>query len=149
MHYTPCSYSKTNRSKKECAQRSQCKQLRSTKLVRIVSMWCFVVCHLSFGGIFLFCILFLLFHCVAFLQLVFEIAFEFTWVFFFFFTHYSAITHQRNVSNDNSFRQNPFNLLHCFVLFGSNVIFVSGCHCVCVCVTVCFRVEFILLFHFV
>lgn len=81
MHYTPCSYSTTNRPKKECAQRSQCKQLRSTKLVRIVSMLCFVVCHLCLGGIFLFCILFLLFHCVAFLQLVIEIVFEFTWVF--------------------------------------------------------------------
>lgn len=148
MHYTPCSYSKTNRSKKECAQRSQCKQLRSTKLVRIVSMWCFVVCHLSFGGIFLFCILFLLFHCVAFLQLVFEIAFEFTWVFFFF----SPIIRRSHIKETLVMTIHfgkTLSTYYIVLFFLVAMLFLCLGAIVCVCVTVCFRVEFILLFHFV
>lgn len=39
-------------------------------------MLCFVLCQLCFGGIFAFCLLFLLFHCIVFVHFIIEISYS-------------------------------------------------------------------------
>lgn len=55
------------------------KHCNNSLLPKINPMLCLVLCHLSFGGVFVFFVLFLLFHCIAIVNFIFDAAFEFVW----------------------------------------------------------------------
>lgn len=55
------------------------KHCNNSLLPKSNPMWCLVLCHLSFGGVFVFFVLFLFIHCIAIVNLIFDAAIEFVW----------------------------------------------------------------------